>query len=97
MPYKPVTRRDVRISPVTLEQVATEVLRYPIKTKNRSTDKMVELVEPAGIQLNNRFGRPEIQVMGLADTGAQIDVLAGEELFPAEALTVGRRPLSGGP
>ena len=77
-----------------------------MKTKNRSTDKMVELVVPAGIQLHDRFGRPEIQVMDLADTGAGSDVIAREELFPAEPLidapnpvqlvTLGRQPLSGG-
>ena len=60
------------------QSVGTEVLRYPMKTKNGSTDKMVELVVPAGIQRHDGFGRPEIQVMGLADTGARIDVLAGE-------------------
>ena len=67
---------------------------------------MVELVVPAGIQLHDRFGRPEIQVMGLADTGPQIDLLAGEELFvagalndapnPVQLVTVRRQPLSGG-
>ena len=76
-----------------------------MKTKNRSTDKVVELVVPAGIRVHDWFGGPEIQVMGLADSGAKIDVLASEELFLAEALTeapkpmqlvaVGRQPLSG--
>ena len=45
-------------------------------------------------------------VPALVDTGAQIEVLAGEDLFPSTALidaphpvqlvTVGRKPLSGG-
>ena len=100
-----LTRHNVHISPVSLDEADTEVLRYPIKSKTKSTDKMVELVVPAGIQLSNKFNQPEKGHQALVDTGAQIDVLAGEELFPEEALmdapnlvqliTVGKKPLSG--
>ena len=77
-----------------------------MKSKNKSTNKMIELVIPAGIQLSDKLNLPEKQNPALVDTGAQIEVLAGEELFPQEALldapnpvqliTVGKKPLSGG-
>ena len=67
---------------------------------------MIKLVIPAGIQVSDKLNLPEKQHPALVDTGAQIEVLAGEELFPQEALldapnpvqliTVGRKPLSGG-
>ena len=89
-----------------LDEADTEVLRYPVKSKNKSTNKMIELMIPAGIQLSDKLNLPEKQHPALVDTGAQIEVLAGEELFPQEALldapnpvqliTVGRKPLSGG-
>ena len=67
---------------------------------------MIELVIPAGIQLSDNLNLPEKQHPALVDTGAQIEVLAGDKRFPQEALldapnpvqliTVGRKPLSGG-
>ena len=97
---------DIHVSPIQLDEAGTEVLRFPLKPKNRKTNKMVELVVSSGIQLSDSLNLPEIMVPALVDTGAQIEVLAGEELFPSAALidaphpvqlvTVGRKPLSGG-
>ena len=97
---------DIHVSPIQLDEAGTEVLRFPLKPKNRKTSKMVELVVSSGIQLSDSLNLPEIMVPALVDTGAQIEVLAGEELFPSAALidaphpvqlvTVGRKPLSGG-
>ena len=47
---------------------------------------MVELVVSSGIQLSDSLNLPEIMVPALVDTGAQIEVLAGEERFPSAAL-----------
>ena len=44
---------DIHVSPIQLDEAGTEVLRFPLKPKNRKTNKMVELVGPAGIQLND--------------------------------------------
>ena len=97
---------DIHVSPIELDEAGTEVLRFPLKPKNRKTNKMVQLVVSSGIQLSDSLNLPEIMVPALVDTGAQIEVLAGEELFPSAALidaphpvqlvTVGRKPLSGG-
>ena len=67
---------------------------------------MVELVASSGIQLSDSLNVPEIMVPALVNTGARIEVLAGEEPFPSAALidapdpvqlvTVGCKPLSGG-
>ena len=101
-----LSKHNVHISPVGLNEADTEVLWYPVKSKKTSTNKMIELVIPAGIQLSEKLNLPEKQHPALVDTGAQIEVLAGEELFPQEALldapnpvqliTVGKKPLSGG-
>ena len=101
-----LSKHNVHISPVGLDEADTEVLRYPVKSENKSTNKMSELVIPAGIQLSDKLNLPEKRHSALVDTGAQIEVLAGEELFPQEGLldapnpvqliTVGRKPLSGG-
>ena len=87
-------------------EAGAEVLRFPLKPKNRKTNKMVELLVSSGIQLSDSLNLPEIMVPALVDTGTQIEVLAGEELFPTAALidaphpvqlvTVGRKALSGG-
>ena len=97
---------DIDVSPIQLDEVGTEVLRFPLKPKNRKTNKMVELVVSSGIQLSDSLNLPEIMVPALVDTGGQIEVLAGEELFPSAALidaphplqlvTVCRKPLSSG-
>ena len=94
------------MSPIQLDEAGTEVLRIPLKPKNRKTNKIVELVVSSGIQLSDSRNLPEIMVPALVDTGAQIEILAGEEPFPSAALidaphpvqlgTVGRKPLSGG-
>ena len=99
---------DIHVSPIQLDETGTEVLQFPLKLKNRKTNngiKMVELVVSLGIRLSDSLKLPEIMVPALVDTGAQIEVLAGEELFPSAALidapnpvqlvTVGRMPLSG--
>ena len=97
---------DIHVSPIQLDEAGTEILRLLLKPKNRKTNKMVKLVVSTGIQLSDSLNLPEIMVPALVDTGAQIEVLAGEELFPSAALigaphpvqlvTVGRKPLSGG-
>ena len=98
-----LSKHNVHISPIGLDEAHTEVLWYPVKSKNTSTNKMIELVILAGIHLSDKLNLPETQHLALVDTGAQIEVLAGEELFPREALldapnpvqliTVGRKPL----
>ena len=100
------SKHNVHISPVGLDEAETEVLRYPMKSKNKSTNKMIQLVIRAGIHLSDKLNLPEKQHSALVHIGAQIEYLAGEELFPQEALldapnpvqlsTVGRKPLSGG-
>ena len=97
---------DIHVSPIQLDKAGTEVLLLPLKPKNRKTNKMVQLVVSPGIQLSDFLNWPEIMVPALVDTGAQIEVLAGGELFPSAALidathpvqlvTVGRKSLSGG-
>ena len=97
---------DIHVSPIQLDEAGTEVLRFPLKPKNRKTNQMVELVVSSGIQLSDSVNLPEIMVRALVDTRAQSEVLAGEELFPSAALmdaphpvqlvTVGRKPLSVG-
>ena len=101
-----LSKHNVHILQVGLDEADTEVLRYPLKSEDKSTNKVIELVIPAGIQLSDKLNLPEKQHPALVDTGAQIEVLAGEELFPQEALldapnpvqfiTVGRKPLSEG-
>ena len=97
---------DIHVSPIQLDEAGAEVLRFPLKPKNRKTNTMVELVVSSGIQLSDSFNLPEIMVSALVDTRAQIEVLAGEKRFPSAGLidvphpvqfvTVGRKPLSGG-
>ena len=96
----------IHVSAIKLDEAGTEVLRFPLKPKNRKTNKKVELIVSSGIQLSDSLNLPEIMVLALVDTGAQIEVLAGEERFPSAALidaphpvqlvTVGHKPLSDG-
>ena len=81
-----LSKHNVHISPVRLDEADTEVLRYPVKSKNKSTNKMIELVITAGIKLSDKLNLPEQQHPALVDNGAQIEVLAEEEVFAQEAL-----------
>ena len=49
-----LSKHNVHISPVGLDEADTDVLRYPVKSKNKSINKMIELVIPAGIQLSDK-------------------------------------------
>ena len=74
---------DIYVSPIQLDEAGTKVLGFSLKPKNRKTNKMVQLVVSSGIQLCDSLNLSEIMVPALVDSGAQIEVLAGEELFPS--------------
>ena len=75
------SKHNVHISPVGLDETDTEVLWYPLKSKNNPTNRMIELVIPAGIQLSDKLNLPETQHPASVNTGAQVEVLAVEEVF----------------
>ena len=88
-----IRERPAEISTLNFDDTVVEVLRPPRKWRRKSGKEPLELVLQAKLQFPDDVGVADMAVPTLVDTGCQVLILAGFELFSTAVLQKAPQPI----